>query len=188
MNIMTQHTATPLHYDTKTIWLHWLTAVLVIALWAIGQTIDWFPRGTPRTLVRSLHISSGALLALILVYRIWWRSTAGARLAPASTGAANTLAKLIHLAIYAAMIATLVLGIANTWIRGDNLFDLVKIPAFDPGNKELRESVEELHGLAANLLLILAAFHATAGRIRRPVRPACRARRMRGPRASSLGP
>ena len=163
MNIMTQHTATPLHYDTKTIWLHWLTAALVLALWAIGQTIDWFPRGTPRTLVRSLHISSGALLALILVYRIWWRSTAGARLAPASTGAANTLAKLIHLAIYAAMIATLVLGIANTWIRGDNLFDLVKIPAFDPGNKELRESVEELHGLAANLLLILAAFHATAG-------------------------
>ncbi len=52
---------------------------------------------------------------------------------------------------------------ANAWVRGDNLFYLYKIPAFDAGNKVLRETVEDYHGLAANLLLILAGLHALGG-------------------------
>jgi cytochrome b561 len=42
------------------------------------------------------------------------------------------------------------------------LFMLLKIPAFDPGNTALRESVEELHSWSANLLLIVAGLHAAA--------------------------
>jgi cytochrome b561 len=48
-------------------------------------------------------------------------------------------------------------------VRGDNVFDLFTVPAFDPGNKVLRKQVEELHALSANILLGLAAFHASAG-------------------------
>lgn len=36
-------------YDPTTIWLHWMTAGLIIALWVICQTGDWFPRGPLRT-------------------------------------------------------------------------------------------------------------------------------------------
>ena len=57
----------------------------------------------------------------------------------------------------------LVLGIANSWVRGDNLFNLFRIPAWDPSNKALRGEVEELHALAANLLILLAGLHAAAG-------------------------
>jgi len=53
--------------------LHWLTAALVISLWALGQTIDWFPKGNPRVFARSMHISLGIALALVLVARIHWR-------------------------------------------------------------------------------------------------------------------
>lgn len=160
---MTQIHTTTQHYDTTTIRLHWLTAALVIALWCMGQTIDWFPRGTGRVFARSTHISAGALLGLVLLFRIWWRATAGARLPAAGIGGQKALAKAMHLALYVCLLAAVILGLANTWVRGDKLFDLYKIPAFDPGNKALRESVGEYHEFAANLLLILAMLHAAAG-------------------------
>ena len=47
--------------------------------------------------------------------------------------------------------------------RCDNVFNLFAVPAFDPGNKALRQQVGELHALFANVLLGLAAFHAAAG-------------------------
>ena len=151
------------HYDTKTIWLHWLTAGLVIGLWCLGQTIDWFPRGAGRVFARSAHISAGALLAIVLLYRIWWRLTAGAQLPAAGTRGLQVLARSMHKILYVAMLAAVVLGVANAWVRGDNLYYLYKIPAYAPGNKALRASVEDYHAYAANLLLILAGLHAAAG-------------------------
>jgi len=150
--------------------LHWLTALLVVALWALGQTIDLFPKGAPRGTARSLHIVSGALLALVLTYRIWWRLGAGARLPAAGAGRLDTLAVLMHKVLYLLLISTVVLGLANTWVRGDTLFNLVKIAAFDPGNLALRETVEDWHGLSANVLLFAAALHAVAGILHHLVR------------------
>ena len=149
-------------YDRISIWLHWLTAALVILLWCLGQTIDWFPKGAPRIAARSLHICAGAALGVLLLYRIWWRSAAGARLPAASAGIPQLLAKTVHWLLYLTLVATVALGLFNTWVRGDNLFGLVKIAAFDPGNKVLRNNVEDFHALAANVLLALAAAHAAA--------------------------
>jgi cytochrome b561 len=60
------------------------------------------------------------------------------------------------------MFATLCLGIFCTWARGDSIFGLFRIPAFDPGNRELRHDAVEWHELAANTLLAVAALHALA--------------------------
>ena len=56
----------------------------------------------------------------------------------------------------------MLLGLFNTWVRGDNLFDAFSLPSFAPGNKPLRHQVEDLHALAANALLAVAALHAAA--------------------------
>ncbi|MEP7099146.1 MAG: cytochrome b/b6 domain-containing protein [Burkholderiales bacterium] len=159
---MTLDASAPLRYDRRTLALHWLTAALVIGLWCVGQTIDFFPKGAPRTTVRSLHITFGALLGLVLAYRIWWRASGGLHLPPAGAGALDTLASLAHKLLYLLLIATVLLGIANTWVRGDTLFSVLRIPAFDPGNADLREQVEGWHGLSANILLCVAGLHAAA--------------------------
>jgi cytochrome b561 len=39
-----------LHYDPVTITLHWISVVLIGLLWAIGQTIDFAPSGTLRSI------------------------------------------------------------------------------------------------------------------------------------------
>jgi cytochrome b561 len=160
---MRQILSTVQRYDSRTVCLHWLTAGLVITLWCLGQTIDWFPRGSARIFARSTHIGLGALLALIVLVRIWWRSTAGERLAPLGSRSVQSLAKSMHIALYLVLPATVALGLANTWVRGDNLFNLYRIPSFAPGDKALRASVEDYHAFAANLLLIMAALHAAAG-------------------------
>jgi cytochrome b561 len=150
-------------YDHRTIALHWLTAILVISLWLLGQTIDWFPKGNPRAIARSTHIALGVGLALVLIRRIWWRLADGVHLPQAGASALNAIATMTHRLLYLLLIVTVLLGIANVWVRGDTLFMLLKIPAFDPGNTALRESVEELHSWAANILLIVAGLHAAAG-------------------------
>jgi len=149
-------------YDRRTIALHWLTAALVIGLWLLGQAIDWFPKGSPRSIARSTHIALGVALAWVLVRRIWWRLGGGLHLPPAGSGALDTLATLVHKLLYVLLVGTVVLGLANAWVRGDTLFMLVKIPAFDPGNTALRGTVEELHSWAANIVLIVAGLHAAA--------------------------
>ena len=150
------------HYDRTTAVLHWLTAAIVVALWIVGQTIDDFPRGVPRTGARTAHILLGATLALVIVGRIWWRLSGGRRLPYASAGLAGRLERGYHWLLYALLLVTVSLGVANAWIRGDELLGLFKIPSIAPGNKELKESVEDLHALAANTVVIAAGLHALA--------------------------
>ena len=150
------------HHDRHTVALHWLTAALVVSLWVLGQTIDWFPKGNPRSIARSAHITLGVGLGLVLIRRIWWRFGDGVQMPRTGTGALDTLAALTHKILYLLLVGTVLLGVANAWVRGDTLFMLLKIPAFDPGNAALRESVEDWHSWAANILLIVAGLHAAA--------------------------
>ena len=159
---MTPPAPVAVHYDSRTIALHWLTAALVVGLWLLGQGIDWFPKGTPRSLARSTHIALGAVLALVLIRRIWWRLAGGVHLPRAGNGALDAVTTLTHKVLYLLLVGTVLLGLTNAWVRGDTLFMTLKIPAFDPGNASLRESVEDLHAWAANILLAIAGLHAAA--------------------------
>lgn len=150
-------------YDPWTIRLHWFTAILVVALWTLGQTIDWFPNGLARTTARSVHITLGLILLATLICRIGWRSTRGRRLPRVAGGFLDTVAEATHLLLYIVLVTTVALGVANAWIRGDVLFNVVAFPAYDSRNESLRGLVGNWHGLSANALLIVAAFHAGAG-------------------------
>ncbi len=149
-------------YDSRTVFLHWLSAALVLGLWIVGQCIDFFPKGAPRVTVRSLHITLGVLLLVAVALRLVWRRSGGVKLAPADPGVAGKLAVGVHHLLYALLIALLALGLASVWFRGDNIFNLFTVPAFDPGNKALAHNTVELHGLLANILLAMAGLHAAA--------------------------
>ena len=147
-------------YDKRTIGLHWASATLVVLLWCVGQSIDWFPKGAPRISVRSGHILFGLVLGLLLLFRIWWRSTGGRKLPPAAVTGPQRLASLLHIGLYLLLLATVSLGIANVWVRGDTIFQIFTVPEFAPGNRELREQVEETHALLANTVAAAAVIHA----------------------------
>ena len=148
-------------YDRGTIALHWLTAALVVVMWLIAQFIDDFqPAG--RIYARSSHILLGLLLIGVLVVRLVWRATGGRKLPPAATGPMQVAATAVHYVLYALLIALLAAGVANALVRGDNILNLYQLTSIAPGNTALRHNVEDVHGLLANAILILAGLHAAA--------------------------
>ncbi len=151
-----------MRYDNGTIALHWISAALVVALWTIGQTIDVFPSGPLRVDYRSLHIVLGLVLGGVFVVRLTWRLTGRRRLPPLDHGMLHVAAEATHWLLYALLLAAVGLGIANVWVRGDSFFNLFSVPAFDPGNRALRQQVGDWHALAANTILIVAGLHAAA--------------------------
>lgn len=149
-------------YDGASILLHWLTAGLVVILWTLGQTIDFFPKGAPKIDARSVHIALGATLGIVLLVRVLWRASAGRRLPPADPGWLGVTAKVVHYGLYVLVAVTVVLGIFNAWQRGDVLFNIYKIPQLIPGDRALRRTLGELHGDCADIVLIVAGLHAAA--------------------------
>lgn len=149
-------------YDSRTVTLHWISAALVLALWILGQVVDLLPKGTPRITVRGLHIAMGVVLGVVLVARIVWRRAGGATLPPADAGFLGKIAVGVHHLLYVLLLACVVAGLAYVWIRGDTVFNWFTVPAFDPGNKLLRQNAGELHEFLANTLLIVAGLHAAA--------------------------
>lgn len=148
-------------YDRASIIFHWLTAVLVLALWLMAQSEGLLPREW-RHSMWSIHISAGAVLVLIHCARLYWRMSSGARLASVNSGLLRLLEHATHGLLYVLLGATLALGIVNVAARGWDLFGFVQIPAFAPDDRALRRSINGWHELAANALLGLAAFHALA--------------------------
>jgi cytochrome b561 len=147
-------------YDAVTIALHWCTAALVVALWIIGQTAGWLPRGALRADYWSIHFVLGFALAFVLAGRILWRASHGRRLPAADSGLLHLLAEAMHYALYALLLIVAALGVVNAFIRGSNLFGIVNLPQL--GDRSLREPITDWHGLAANILLGLAFLHALA--------------------------
>ena len=152
----------PDRYDRTTVLLHWTTAALVLLLWGSAQIIDFFAKGPPRWNMLGVHMALGVALSCVILVRVFWRLTAGHRLT-AEGGLLGWAGRITHLGLYALIIAQLLLGFANAWVRGDHVFTWFVIPAFDPADKVLRKDVGQLHDLFANLILIVAGLHAAAG-------------------------
>ncbi|PWC33418.1 cytochrome b [Azospirillum sp. TSO35-2] len=155
---------TPTSYSPLQKSLHWLIALLVVGVYLITFAEDFYERGTPmRAMVWWLHISFGLLLLALVVGRIVLRLTRGAPALPASmTGRERGAAHLMHLALYGLLLAIPLIGVVLAWLRGNALsfFDLFIIPAPFATDRTLGRSVQEVHELAANLILALAALHA----------------------------
>jgi cytochrome b561 len=149
-------------HDFTTIALHWISALLVVSLWTIGQTVDVFPNGPLRIDYRSVHILLGVALGAVLLARLGWRLTRRETLPPLDHGVLLAIARATHWLLYVLMIIAVVLGVANVSVRGDVIFNLFQVPAYDPGDRALRQLIGGWHALAANALLIVAGVHAAA--------------------------
>jgi cytochrome b561 len=159
---VTAGVAAPARYDGVSILLHWVTAALVVILWTLGQTIDFFPKGAPKIDARSTHFVLGATLGIVLLIRVRWRVGAGRRLPLAGPGWIGIAARIVHYGLYALLAATLVLGVFKAWQRGDVLFNVYTLPKLIPGDLALKRTLEALHGDFADIVLIVAGLHALA--------------------------
>ena len=151
-------------YDIVTIWLHWLTAGLVIALWLEAQIIGLFGRGNAAEMfMRSLHITLGAALALMLILRVFWRLTGARPPVFAADDWLERIARPTHYLLYILVALVVVMGFLTVWMQGDSIWNLFTVPAYDPENvRAFGRWMRGWHGVAANAILIVAGLHAAA--------------------------
>lgn len=149
-------------YDRATLCFHWITALLVVEQWVGAHLINDFAKGFPRVAARSVHITFGLTLGVVLIARIFWRATGGRQLPPANRGVLQVIAKGTHYLLYALLVTIVPVGMFLVWVQGDSYFGLFTVPAFPGADKVLRHNVGEIHGWLGNTILIVAGFHAFA--------------------------
>lgn len=144
---------------------HWLTVLLIVFAWLLGQYMDDFPRAISPT-AHWLHNEAGLLVLVLLAVRLAWRWIDVEPVPEKSRfGALATRASLFaHVALYALMLAVTVAGITLVFARGRALdvFGFIQIASPWARDPAFAKSVVETHGLLANILMLLAFAHALA--------------------------
>jgi cytochrome b561 len=169
--------------------LHWLSAILVLGAFGLGQTIDWFPKSVEASLKLG-HAWTGLAVLALLVARLGWR-LADRHPAAIPTALDPWLARAATLgrgALYALLVAAPVVGIVLTFARGEtlSLFGLYDIASPWARDRAFARTAKEAHELVANGLMILAVLHAAAAALHHYVLGDDTLRRMLGRAASRL--
>ncbi|WP_428556677.1 cytochrome b [Pseudomonas edaphica] len=152
-------------YDRLTRSFHWLTAAVVIFMFASAHIWEVLEKGTPlRKGLQALHISLGIVMALLIAARIVWRMFGGNRPKADSHRALNLLAKLAHGCLYLLLVSQIVLGFLFRWAQGEpfNFFGLFAVPAPFVIDHAWRGTLGGLHNNVAWAIILLAGVHAIA--------------------------
>lgn len=137
--------------------LHWLMAALLIVQWFSGEYDDWLG---PR-----FHFSLGLTLGLLVLIRLAWRIGHPAPPLPeGSPGWERLIARLMHVAWYALMIALPLSGVLWRQFRGKatSWFGLFDVPGGLSANKEWAHFMAETHEVLGAAFLILLGLHVLA--------------------------
>jgi len=155
----------PSRYSRLSITLHWLTLLLIIAVYSMAEFKGFFPReSATAATMRMLHSSCGlTILALTLIRvgtRLFQRSPG---IAPPPAAWEKLLARLMHLALYAMLIGLPLLAwFAISAMGGSPRIWGISLPALTAENKALGKSVIGAHKLIANIGYGLIALHVLA--------------------------
>lgn len=149
------------NYDRVAIALHWATAFLVVANFALAQTWDWFAKPT-KGLMEDTHMSFGVLLAAVIVARLVWRLIPGHQLSSLEAGWVRIASKGTHYLLYVLLIAEAGLGFAFRWGAGRPMefFGLGIPPLIAEMSKPLRHTLRDLHDWNGWAIIVLALIHA----------------------------
>jgi cytochrome b561 len=153
------------NYGIVSILLHWVSAVTIIFLFALGVYMtglsyydDWYHKGP------ALHISLGILLFFATVLRLVWRKTniTPEDLSPQKP--ARLAAKLIKIFLYVLIFAVSITGYLITTAEGQaaEVFNWFGLPASFELNPDQVDIAGEIHEYAAWLIIIIATLHAGA--------------------------
>lgn len=171
------------HYTKTAVVLHWLIAISIFAMFALGwfmtdlakdapkqmayDLFDWgiyswqlTKEASPRTFYFNLHKSLGISILALIGLRILWRIT---HRPPALLASYKTWEKKLahgaHHLLYLLMLAVPVSGLIMATLSkyGVNWFGIPLIKGLD--NTPLREVFEDAHELLGIVILVVIALH-----------------------------
>lgn len=153
-------------YGLVAITLHWLVAVVVFGLFALGVWMtglgyydDWYKRGP------ELHKSIGIVLFIIMLARVFWSAkNIKPEDEPGSSAwqrrAAHGVHRLLYVLLFTLMISGYLISTADG--RAIDVFGLFSVPASITGIDNMEDVAGEGHWYLALLLISLSGVHALA--------------------------
>lgn len=153
-------------YHKSIITLHWLIAVIVFILIALGLNMVDIERGTPeRAFYYNLHKSFGVTLLFLMMTRIYLRVRFKSPPLPSSISLIQkTLARTSHFILYLSLVLMPLSGlIASQFTKyGVKYFGLFKIPPLFTENKFYYDLFQNLHKAFAIVIMIMVSIHILA--------------------------
>ena len=160
-------------YGTVAMILHWLIAIAIVTLLAVGKYMAELPNSDPnKFFLFQMHKSSGLTVLVLSVARIAWRLMNVVPPPPPSMPMWQRWgASLSHLAFYFLIVviplsgwaaaSTSSSGVPTLWF---GLFEVPNFPGLPEGEarEEVHELSEEVHELLGNLMILLLLVHVGA--------------------------
>lgn len=152
-------------YPPALIAIHWLTVLLIAAVFATIELREYFPKGdVMRDQLKSLHFMLGLTVWLLVLARLVLRSRERApQIVPPPSAWQIGAAHAMHALLYAVMIAMPVLGWLVLSGEGKPVpFFGLTLPPLMAENKALAHSIEDVHVFIGNAFYYLIGLHALA--------------------------
>ncbi len=152
-------------YHPLLIGAHWLTLVLLIAVYALIELREFYLKGSdPRELMKTWHFMLGlAVFGLVLIRLPLRLALHAPPIMPAPPAWQRHLAAAMHLTLYALLVVLPVLGWLTLSAKGKPIpFFGLQLPALIGPDTALAGSLEDLHEVIGTLGYWLIGLHAAA--------------------------
>ena len=155
--------ASPDRYDSNTIFLHWLTTLIVFYQFISAEFWSYFPRPERHFLILS-HMSLGFVLAIVLAIRILWRSSFGIKIPEAGNTIWDRGARALHVLLYVLLAAQMPLGFFTRWTDNQPLdvFGLAIPSPIGTCSKWTGNFIDQIHDINAWIIMALVGVHGIA--------------------------
>ncbi len=153
---------TPERWGSVSKTLHWLIALLILALGVVGLVMGELPRTPKYFWVYTAHKSLGITVLSLVALRLLWRLYAGApRPVPGTPTWQERIATVTHWLLYGLMFAIPLSGWlydSASGLRPFKLFGLVEMPKLVAPDEQAAQVAHAFHewGFWALILLVLA--------------------------------
>lgn len=147
--------------------LHWLSAALIFGLFGLGlwmMTLDYYSPWYQKA--PDLHKSIGIFLALVVMFRVFWRQKEGQIQSLDSHQRWEKIAgKTVHILLYILIFLIILSGYftATADFRGVSFFNLFEIPPILSGIDNQEDIAGFIHEWLAYAMMALVLLHIAAG-------------------------
>jgi cytochrome b561 len=140
---------------------HAFSALIIIAMLALGLYFEDLPRGEEKIFWLRLHISIGTTAWLLLAFRLYWRAKNGFPDPFPQARALQILTHAVHGLLMLGILILMITGPLAVWSggRGIGIFGLFSIPSPMGEVKWLHDLLGGIHGVVAKAMMILIIAH-----------------------------
>lgn len=141
---------------------HWVVAVLVICMLAMGLLMGGLENGPQKMQVYGLHKSIGVTILVLAALRLLWRLK---NIHPAPLPNHKKLEKILASVIHGLLYVSLFLMPLSGWIMSSakgfsvSVFGLFTLPDLVAPNKGLAEIAVGVHEIVAYTLIVMVGLH-----------------------------